>query len=116
MSKSAQIRVRTDPATKTEAEDVLDQLGISPSAAITMFYRQIIMRRALPFTVDVPNEPTRAAIEEARSGKDLIEAGDLPELVAKLLTRRERTFDVADLLESDPDVLAIAERIVHNAG
>ena len=77
MAKSAQIRARTDAATKREAEKVLDELGLTPSAAINMFYRQIVMRRALPFAAELPNETTAAAIEEARASEALIEGEDL---------------------------------------
>jgi DNA-damage-inducible protein J len=69
MARTAQIRARADAQTKKQAEAILAKLGLTPSAAINLFYRQIIMRRALPFSVDMPNAETRAAIEEARSGK-----------------------------------------------
>jgi DNA-damage-inducible protein J len=101
MAKTAQIRARAETETKERAEAILAELGLTPSAAINLFYRQIIMRRALPFPVDVPNQETRAAIEEARSGDDLIEGESLRDLLSKLLTRTERTVDLAELLGSD---------------
>jgi DNA-damage-inducible protein J len=116
MARSVQIRARTDAETKQKAEGILGELGITPSAAINMFYRQIVMRRALPFPVEVPNEETRAAIDEARSGEGVIQGEDLPALLSRLLTKRERSFDVAELVESDPELLEAAERIIRAGG
>ena len=110
MPGSVQIRARTDADTKHEAEEILGELGLTPSAAINLFYRQIIMRRALPFPVEVPNALTEAAIEQARSGKGVLEAADVPALLAKLLSRRERTFDLAELAASAPELMATADK------
>jgi addiction module RelB/DinJ family antitoxin len=51
-----QINVRIDAMTKTQAEAVLSKIGLAPSDAIRMLYRQLIMRQALPFMprVSVP--------------------------------------------------------------
>ena len=116
MAKTVQIRARTDPKTKRRAEEILEELGVSPSTAINMFYRQIVMRGALPFPVEVPNAATKAAIDETRSGEGLLEGEDLPKLLSKLLTKRERTFDVAELFDADPDLLKLAERVLKAAG
>jgi hypothetical protein len=39
-------------------------------SAISSFYSQIVLRRGLPFLLEVPNEITITAIEEARTGHD----------------------------------------------
>lgn len=116
MSKTVQIRARTDAATKRDAERILERLGLSASAAINMFYRQIVMRQALPFPAEIPNAETREAIEESIAGENVIEATDLPELLSKLLTKQERTFDVAELLATDPDLLEAMRRAAGHAG
>jgi DNA-damage-inducible protein J len=103
--KTAQVRARIDPAVKEQAERILEELGLNPSAAISSFYSQIVLRRGLPFLLEVPNEVTITAIEEARTGHDQIEAADLKELLAKLLSRRDRTIDLVELLERAPDLL-----------
>jgi DNA-damage-inducible protein J len=71
MTKSAMIRARVEPELKKEAEDVLAEVGLSPTEAIRLFYRQISLRHGLPFEVRVPNKATRAAISEARRRKRL---------------------------------------------
>lgn len=65
MAKTAFLNARIDPDLKTEAEKVLAGVGVSTSQAITMFYRQVVLRRGLPFDVCVPNAETLAALKEA---------------------------------------------------
>ena len=54
MAKSANVFARVEPDLKSEAEAVLNQLGVPMSNAITMFLRQIVLRQGLPFDVTVP--------------------------------------------------------------
>ena len=82
--KTAFIRARAQPELKQEAEKVLRSLGLSPSAAINMFYRQVVLRQSLPFDVALPNALTRRAMAQAERGEDLIVAGTVKELVEKL--------------------------------
>ncbi len=82
MSKSETIRARVEPELKQEAEAVLSALGLNASQAITLFYRQVALRRALPFEVKLPNETTRAAMRQALEGEGLTEWTDLEELAA----------------------------------
>lgn len=84
MPKSATIRARVEPQLKERAEAMLDEMGLSVTAAITLFYRQIIQRRALPFEVRLPNAATRRAMQAARSGRGVIAAGSIDELFSKL--------------------------------
>ena len=71
--KTAIIHARIEPQTKRMAEGVLRHLGISPTEAIRIFYRQITLRRGLPFAVAVPNECTAATIQKSRRGEDVQE-------------------------------------------
>jgi DNA-damage-inducible protein J len=80
MSKTETIRARVEPELKREAESVLKALGLSPADAIRLFYRQVTMRRGLPFSVELPNVETRDAMDEAVEGKDLSEWPDLEAL------------------------------------
>ena len=49
--KTANIYVRIEPDVKKEAEEILSSLGVSASNAINMFYKQIILRKGIPFDV-----------------------------------------------------------------
>lgn len=108
--KTAQVRARIDPAIKEEAEGILEELGLNPSAAISTFYSQIVLRRGLPFLLEVPNEATAAAIDEARRGTELIASKDLKGLLSRLLSKQTRTIDLVELLESTPDLLGSTPR------
>lgn len=63
---------------------MLDAMGLSATTAITLFYRQIIQRRALPFEVRMPNAATRRAMQAARSGRGVMSANSMNDLLAKL--------------------------------
>lgn len=71
MTKTAMIRARMEPALKREAEAVLAEVGLSPTEAIRLFYRQISLRNGLPFEVRVPNAATKRAMAETRGRKKL---------------------------------------------
>lgn len=55
MAKSANLYARIEPELKEQAETILAVLGIPASNAITMFYKQIILQRGLPFEVKLPS-------------------------------------------------------------
>ena len=67
MAKDAQIRARVSEELKDEAERVLHALGLTPTAAINMFYRQIVLRRAIPFDVALADAKERVRAEVRRS-------------------------------------------------
>lgn len=52
MEKSySDLHVRLDTETKDKAEKILEELGLTPSGAVNIFYRQVIARDGLPFRV-----------------------------------------------------------------
>ena len=53
-TKTANLYARIEPELKEQAENILSTLGIPASNAITMFYKQIILNRGLPFDVKIP--------------------------------------------------------------
>jgi addiction module antitoxin, RelB/DinJ family len=69
MPKTDMIRARVEPKLKNEVEDILTTLGLNATEAITLYYKQIRLRRGIPFEISIPNNVTRKAIEDARSGK-----------------------------------------------
>lgn len=70
--KSASVRARIEPQVKKNAEDVLDQLGLSMSEAISLYLNQIVHHKGIPFSIRIPNEETRKAIQEAREGETTV--------------------------------------------
>ena len=47
--KDATVSARVEYDVKTEAEDILQKLGVPVSVVINSLYRQIIYRRGVPF-------------------------------------------------------------------
>jgi DNA-damage-inducible protein J len=72
MPKSDTIRARIEPKLKAEAERVLAALGLSASDAIRVFYKQVVLRKGLPFDVAIPNATTRKAMKDADAGRNLL--------------------------------------------
>ena len=75
MAKTETIRARVEPELKREAERVFAELGLSASEAFTLFCRQVVMRRGLPFAVEAPNEDTLAAVRRVRAREGLVAYG-----------------------------------------
>ena len=57
MAKTANLYARIEPDVKEQAEIILDSLGIPASNAISMFYKQIILNRGIPFELKLPAKP-----------------------------------------------------------
>jgi len=68
-TKTATARALIDPEIKKQAEDILNELGLSVSGSFELFYRQVIAQHGLPFELRVPNAKTMKAIEDSRQGK-----------------------------------------------
>ena len=71
MNKTAIIHARVEPGTKKKAEGVLKKLGMSPTEAIRLFYRQICLRGGLPFPVLIPNDLTKKTLDKSAKGEDV---------------------------------------------
>lgn len=82
MSKTETIRARVEPDLKHEAEAVFSTLGLTPTEAITLFYKQVTLRHGLPFEVKIPNRLTREAMRDAEQGKNLTRWENLDALKA----------------------------------
>ena len=52
--KTDVVRARISPTLKRSAESVFESLGISPSQAIVLFYKQVEIHRGLPFELKIP--------------------------------------------------------------
>jgi len=84
MPKTEAIRPRVEPKLKAEAERILDELGLDASDAIRVFYKQVVLRKGLPFDVAIPNEATRRAMRDVEKGRGLTRYKDTAELREKL--------------------------------
>lgn len=74
----ATIQIRIDEGTKRAAKKVLDALGLDMSTAIKAYFKQISLRKGLPFRLVTENGLTASeeqavlkAANEARRGKNV---------------------------------------------
>ncbi len=84
MAKTATIRARIEPHLKSEAESILSQLGLTATQAITVFYRQLVLQRRMPFELVLPNAITLRTFEETDRGENVVRCEDLEEFCEKL--------------------------------
>jgi DNA-damage-inducible protein J len=84
MTKTATVRARIKPELKERAERVLRDLGLNPTQAITLFYRQVEIHQGLPFEVVVPTEKTRQTFEDTDAGRNLVVCKDVDDMFEKL--------------------------------
>ena len=54
--------MRMDSALKSQAEEILSELGLTMSGAFTMFLKQIVRDQAVPLTLSLP--PRNAVYDE----------------------------------------------------
>ena len=84
MRRTATVRARIEPDLKADVEKVFDRLGLSTTEAINLFYSQILLRRGLPFPVEIPNEATRQSLEATDRGEELHAYESLDEMFEAL--------------------------------
>jgi len=84
-AKTSNLYARIEPEVKRQAEAILAQLGMTASNAISIFYKQIILQKGLPFEVKLPKvveigalskEELDAEIEKGL--KDMLEGSTEP--------------------------------------
>ena len=56
MAKTSNVFARVEPKIKEQAEQVLEKLGIPMSNAVSMFLRQVVLQRGIPFELKLPKE------------------------------------------------------------
>jgi DNA-damage-inducible protein J len=84
MNKTATVRARIQPRLKARAEDVFQRLGLNPTQAITIFYRQVELRDGLPFDMVIPRSTTVETLQSTDAGRDLIVCKDADDMFNKL--------------------------------
>ena len=80
MTKTSTISARIDPELKNKVDHVFKDLGLTAAQAITLFYKQVELQHGLPFSVKIPTDATRKALEDSKLRRNLEtfnNAGDL---------------------------------------
>lgn len=74
MNKTVTVNFKLDEEIKTSMEKVCSELGLSMSAAFTIFAKTVCRERRIPFALQLfeePNATTRRTILQAEKGGDL---------------------------------------------
>ncbi|MFT4924184.1 MAG: DNA-damage-inducible protein J [Phenylobacterium sp.] len=83
-AKTATIRARINPSLKHDVEALFEQLGLSTTEAINLFYRQVKLRKGLPFDVCIPNDVTEKTFKDSDSQKNIIACDSADDMFNKL--------------------------------
>lgn len=73
MTKDSTVSARVETDVKNEAEDILKQLGIPVSVVINSLYRQIILKRGIPFNMTLSTEPKSLDTMDEKQLNDMFE-------------------------------------------
>ena len=60
------------------------QLGLTTTQAITLFYKQVELKKGLPFDIAIPNEITRQTFNDTDDGRNLIICDNTDDMFKKL--------------------------------
>ena len=57
-AKTANVLARVEPDVKQQAEEIMQELGIPVSVVINMLYKQIIIKKGIPFSLSLSKDIT----------------------------------------------------------
>jgi len=78
------VRARLEPDLKDHAETIFHSLGLNATQAITMFYKQVELRKGLPFDVVIPTINTQRTFKATDEERDLVICKDADDMFDKL--------------------------------
>jgi DNA-damage-inducible protein J len=82
MSQSSFVHARIDPKTKAATEKILEAIGMTPTEAVRLFYRQIAIRKSFPLELKVPNKLTASVLLKSDRNEDIETFDSATELFA----------------------------------
>jgi len=83
-AKDSVVRARINSTVKSEAEDILQQMGLNTSDAIQMLFNMIVLHKGIPFEMKIPNKETLETFRKTDAGEEL-EEFDTPEDLEKAI-------------------------------
>ena len=74
-----QTTIRVDEENYLKAREILSQIGLNYSQAVSVFNNMIVLNKGLPFELKIPNNQTRQALHElkVRDGKTFDNVNEL---------------------------------------
>jgi DNA-damage-inducible protein J len=82
--KTEIVRARINSDLKKSVEKLLDDLGMSTSEAIRIYFKQIELEKGLPFEIKLPSEETIKTFEKTDRGEELTYCKDVDDMFDKL--------------------------------
>lgn len=82
MNKTATIHARIDARTKRASERILERIGMTPTEAVRLLYRQIALRKEFPLELRVPNKLTASTLEKSDRGEEIETFDSLDDMVS----------------------------------
>jgi len=86
------VNIRMDEDLKRDFDDLCQDLGLTMTAAFTVFAKTVVRRQRIPFDIakDIPNDETLEAIDEVRAMKKNPSLGkaytDVDQMMKELLS------------------------------
>ena len=84
MNKTAIVRAKIEPQLKANVEGIFEQLGLTTTEAITLFYQQVELNKGLPFSVNIPNQTTELTFKKTDQYQELVECDSTEDMFKKL--------------------------------
>lgn len=81
MSKTSTVHARIDASTKRKSEKVLEEIGMTPTDAVRLLYRQIALRREFPLELRVPNAVTARTLSKSDRNEEIERFESVEEMV-----------------------------------
>jgi len=82
MNNTATVHARIDSKTKCASERVLHKIGMTPTDAVRLLYRQIALRKEFPLELRVPNKLTANTLDKSDRREDIETFESLDEMIA----------------------------------
>jgi DNA-damage-inducible protein J len=64
-----QTTIRVEETSYHQAKEILSQMGLNYSQAISVFNNMIVLNKGLPFELKIPNNDTKQALDEVETKK-----------------------------------------------
>ena len=82
MSQTSTVHARIDAKTKFRSEAILKQIGMTPTEAVRLLYRQIALRGEFPVELRVPNALTASTLDKSDKDEEIERFDSLDDLTA----------------------------------
>ena len=74
-TKTANVLARVEPEVKQQAEEIMQELGIPVSVVINMLYKQIIIKKGIPFSLSLSGAPATLNEMDTATFNTIMEKG-----------------------------------------